>query len=547
MSEFDYVVVGAGTAGCAVAARLAEDPSVSVAVIEAGGRYRRVLDVPLVGLWAWLRRPPGFCWQDWTVPQAALDGRRVWWPAGRLVGGSSAINAMIYCRGSAASYDRWRDGGDPEWSYDELLPYFRRAEDQERGASPAHGVGGPVAVSDGRYISALGRAFVAGCEEIGIPPIDDFNGARAVGAGFFQVTQRRGRRSSAADYLRHTAGGARVSVHLGSRVVRVLMDGGRATGVALANGRTMSRIRARREVILSAGVARSPQLLMLSGIGPADALRRAGVDVLVDNPDVGANLQDHVRVQVVREIAGPRPTRVAGLVRAGVEYLGRRRGLLASNVCDAGAVVRLAESDQVPALRILCQWRAWPHERASFIALEVALIDPRSRGRLSLASNDPDDPITIDPGYLTDARDFERLARGVDLTRAIGASAPCRRAGVGREVQPADGDVAAHIRRHANSAYQAVGTCRLGHDRWAVVDSRLRVTGVAGLRVVDASVMPTTVAGNAQAAVLAIAERAADLIRDAGGDGILHDDVARACQASDVRSAAALAPVIKSA
>ena len=514
MAEFDYLVIGAGAAGCTLAARLAEDASTSVALIEAGGRYRRVLDVPLIGLWAWLRRPATFCWQDWTVPQRALDGRRVWWPAGRIVGGSSAINAMIYSRGPAASYDRWRDGGEPEWSYDALLPWFRRAENQERGSSAHHGIGGPISVSDGRYVSELGRAFVAGCQAVGISPTGDFNGPHPEGAGFLQVTQRNGRRSSATDYLRRADGGARVALHLRSRAVRVVFDGRRAIGVEIMHDKRLQQLRARREVILCAGVVRSPQLLMLSGIGPADQLRGVGIDVLVDNPGVGRNLQDHVRIPVVRHLARTRPTRFAGLLRGGLEYVWTRRGLLASNVCDAAAVVRLDEADTVPALRIVCQWRALPEERTTFVDFEVVLIDPHSRGRLSLVARDPCTAPAIDPAYLTEPRDTARLAEGVDLARAIAGSAPCQSAGVGREVQPGENDLAAHIRRHANTAYHPVGTCRFGRNGDAVVDSRLRVIGVSGLRVVDASVMPTTVAGNAQAAVVAIAERAANLIRN---------------------------------
>jgi choline dehydrogenase len=513
VSTYDYIIVGAGTAGCVVAARLAEDPSVSVALLEAGGPYRRVLDVPLVGLWAWLRRPRSFCWQDWTIAQPALEGRRIWWPAGRMLGGSSSINAMMYNRGAKASYDRWRDGSEIEWSGDALLPYFERGEDQERGPSAHHGVGGPIGVSDGRHISELGRAFVAGCEEAGIPSTDDFNGGRPNGTGFFQVTQRHGRRSSAVDYLNRTAGGARVSVHLKSRVTRVLFEKGRASGVEVSRRPGIERMHARREVIVSAGIVRSPQLLMLSGIGPADGLRRLGIDVVVNSPGVGANVQDHLRIPVVSHLARRRPTRFDRLIRAAFEYLLSRRGLLASNTCDAGAIVLLGGSDEVPALRIVCQWRALPDERDTFVDFEVVLIDPRSKGRLWLTTRDPDGACAIDPGYLTDPWDAERLTKGVELARMIAASPACRKAGVGREIQPGDADMATHIRQRANTAYHAVGTCRLGRDALAVVDPYLQVVGVLGLRVVDASVMPTTVAGNAQAAVLAIAERAADLIR----------------------------------
>jgi choline dehydrogenase len=514
--DADYLIVGAGTAGCAVAARLAEDPAISVAILEAGGPYRRILDVPLVGMWAWTRRPRAYCWTDWTVPQPGLDGRRVWWPAGRIVGGSSAINAMMYSRGARASYDRWSEGtsghGSPEWSYDTLLPYFRRAEDQEHGASPHHGVNGPIAVSDSRHRYDLGRAFVEGCGEAGIAPSDDFNGPRPGGAGFFQVTQRNGRRASARDYLSRTPGGARVAVHVASRATRVILERGRAIGVEAVMDGARRTFRARREVILSAGSVRSPQLLMLSGIGPPDSLRRAGVDVVVEREGVGSNLQDHLRVGVVSRLARSSLSTIPALASAAGEFLLARRGLLTSNVCDAGAIVHV-DGAPVPSLRLVCQWRAAAANGQRAVSLEVVLIDPFSRGTLSLTSRDPDAPMAIDPGYLTDARDLARLERGVALVRKIAATRPCRSAGIGDELEPGEGDVAAHVRRFATSAYHGVGTCRLGTDPDAVVDPWLRVAGVDGLRVVDGSVMPTTVAGNAQAAILAIAERAADLIR----------------------------------
>jgi choline dehydrogenase-like flavoprotein len=521
---FDYIVIGAGSAGCCVAARLAADSGTSVALLEAGGRYRRILDIPLVGLWAWRRRPHRFCWQDWTIPQPALEGRRVWWPAGRIVGGGSAINAMMYSRGHPASFDRWRCHGGPEWSYESLLPYFRRAEDQERGASRDHGTGGPIAVSDGRCLADLTRAFVEGCIEAGVPPAGDFNAAGAEGAGIGQVMQRDGRRAAVVEYLLRTAGGPAVSLHLHARATRLLIEGRRAAGVEYVTGGRTRQLRARREVIVSAGAVRSPHLLMLSGIGPADALRQAGIEVLADLPGVGANLRDHVRIPVIFRWAGRRPTRPSRLAIAAVDYLTRRRGLLTSNVCDAVAVVRLHPADPVPSVRIVCQWRIWPEEAIPHVDFEVVAIDPRSTGRLSVVSRDPLAAPAVDPGYLSDPDDVRTLVSGIARAREIARSPSCRRGGIEEERAPGCAPLDSYVRRTADSAYHAVGTCRMGRDPLAVVDPSLRVHGIDGLRVVDASVMPTTVTGNAQAAVVAIAERAADVIRSSGGSARPDED-----------------------
>jgi choline dehydrogenase-like flavoprotein len=516
---FDYVVVGAGTAGCVVASRLA-GAGARVALLEAGGPYPRLLDVPLLSLWAWLRRPARYCWQDRTEPQAALDGRRVLWSAGRLVGGSSAINAMIYCRGHRACYDRWQplasgQPGTPAWDYEALLPYFRRGEDFEGERSVHHGTGGPIGVSASRHRTALAEAFLRGCEELGIRRVDDFNVGTSDGASYLHVTQRGGRRTSSARYLHPGPDLGPPTAWLGAPVRRIVFERGRATGVEVAACGGHSVIHAAREVILCAGVVRSPQLLMLSGVGPADTLRGLGIGVVADRPGVGDNLQDHVRVPVAHECAGPRPTSPAALVRGGIRYALTGRGLLASNVADAAAIVRLDAAREIPDVRIVCRWRVLPEHPAWVVDFEVVAIDPASRGRVTLISADPMRPPRIDPGYLTAAADADVLQRGVELARAIAATAACRAVGIGVEVLPGAGRTLAHIRRHADTAFHPVGTCRLGGDADAVADPWLRVVGVSGLRVVDASVMPTTVAGNAQAAVLAIAERAADFIRAA--------------------------------
>jgi choline dehydrogenase len=510
------VVVGAGTAGCAVAARLAEDPQVSVALLEAGHAPPRILSIPLVGLWAWLRQPARFCWEDWTVPQPELAGRRIWWPAGRLVGGSSAINAMVYNRGHPLSYRRWDPAGATDWNYESLLPYFRRAEDNERGASTFHGVGGPLGISETRNPYELARAFIAGCQEVGIPATDDFNAAEPNGAGFYQLTQRRGVRTSTADYLSRAPGGPRVTLFLGARAARVLFDKQRAMAVQYQAAGETRVLRAAREVILCAGVVRSPRLLLSSGIGPAPMLRRFGIPVIAESPSVGVGLQDQLRVPVAFVLDRPRPTRFSALLSAGVKYLSSRRGLLASNVCEAAAILPPDPPHSTSSLRIACRWRVLPERSETLVDFEVALLEPQSRGVLGFESGDPFAAPSLDPGYLAEPADREALQHGIELARRIAASASCRAAGVGAEFLPGAIGTLEHLRRHADTAFHPVGTCRFGTDAEAVVDPQLRVRGVDGLRIVDASVLPATVAGNAQAAVLAVAERAADLIRGIG-------------------------------
>ena len=473
---FDYVIVGGGSAGCALAARLAEDADLTVALLEAGGPQRRILEVPLIGLWAWLRWPSRYCWQDWTVPQPALDNRRLFWPAGMCVGGSSSINAMVYNRGHRGSYDRWAGVAGPAWTYDALVPYFRRAEDRERGASPWHGVGGPIGVAESRYRSDLAHAFVAGCLEAGLPATDDFS-VQPEGAGLSQLTQRAGRRSSATAYLDRTPGGPRVAVLTHARVTRLTFDGERVTGVEYTAGRSLVRIGARREVILCAGVVRTPQLLMLSGIGPADSLRRLGIDVVADSPSVGANLQDHVRVPVLRAFSGPNPASPLRLMLAGVEYALARRGLLTSSVCDAAAVLRLDADAGVPQVRIIPHWRATSDQRRTVVDFEVALVDPQSRGRLSLITRDPSAAMAIDPAYLSAPMDGAILTRGIELARTIAETPSCRSAGVGPEILPGSRDVWAHLRAHSATAYHVVGTCRLGSDTGAVATEPFSVDG----------------------------------------------------------------------
>ena len=479
-----------------------------MALLEAGGPYRRILDIPLLGMWAWLRDPERYAWNQYTVEQRGLGGRRVWFPGGRITGGSSAINAMIFTRGHPASYDRW---GVPGWGFQDLLPYHRRAERFEDGGSAYHGSDGPLAVSRARYRYPLADAFLQASFEAGIPLTDDFNGATSQGAGYYGLAQRRGVRSvPGRAYLEIARRSPRFHHETGILVTRLLFDGRRVAGVRCAHNGA-DRVLSAGRVVLSAGAVRSPQLLMLSGIGPADALRRLGVGVVADSASVGSGLQDQLRVPVAFRHDGGPMTRPDRLVVAGLQYAFGRRGLLASNVCDAAAVVSLS-SGEVPDVRVAFRWRVFPETGLPLVDLEVAGLQPESRGRVVLRTADPGDSPEIDPGYLSVQSDAESLRGGIALARRIASMESLRRAGLLEEYAPGSVAVDGHIRQHATSAYHPVGTCRMGADGASVVDTGLCVRGVEGLHVVDASVIPSCVAANAQASVVAVAEKASDLL-----------------------------------
>jgi len=507
--EYDQVVVGAGTAGCIVAARLAEKGQ-RVLLLEAGGPYRRILDIPLIGLWTWLRDPSAYCWNEYTIPQAQLGGRRVWFPGGRITGGGSAINAMIYTRGHPGSYDRWNV---PGWRFEDLLPSHRRAEDYEHGPSGFHGTGGPLAVSSCRNRYALAESFIRGGVEAGLVENEDFNGASSLGVGFYSLTQRRGVRSvPGKSYLqlarRHRGFHHRTGVFVRS----VMVERGRVTGVVSEEGGQSHEYRA-GQVILCAGTVRTPQLLMLSGIGPAEDLRRLGIEVNVDQPSVGTSLQDQVRVPVAFHYEGASLLRPDRMVAAGMQYIVNQSGLLASNVCEAAAVACLS-SGSVPDVRVAFRWRVFPETGIPMVDLEVATLQPQSRGRVMLRSADPRDPPAIDPCYLSQRADREALENGIALARRIATTTAMREAGVAKEYAPGAASLADHVSQHAASAFHPVGTCRMGADDASVVDPQLRVRGIAGLRVVDASVIPSCVSANAQASVIAVAEKASGLLVD---------------------------------
>jgi choline dehydrogenase len=525
---FDYVIAGGGSAGCVLAARLAEDPGCRVLLLEAGARTGARLPPALTSRLFRTRLD----WNDVTLPQERADGRAVYWPSGKLLGGSSALSGGVYLRGNRADYDTWRNSyGCTGWSYRDLLPYFLRAEDNARGAGPYHAAGGPLPVRDPRRRSAPAARFVEAAVGRGAEPNDDFNGERQDGVGFFQVIQRDGRRCSVAEAYLATRP-PNLTVITDALVTGLVIESGRAAGVTYRSGGVQRTVRAGAEVILSAGAVRTPQLLMLSGIGPADHLRAHGIYVIADVPAVGANLSDHPVVPVTWSAPGVKGPWPSSGNRGLARWRLTRRGPLTSNLAEAGGFARsepgLAAPDlqwQVLPVAYRGQGLADPARRA--LTVLVGLVNGTSRGRVRLASADPRHRPLVDPGYLSDVSDLNALAAGVRMARDFGTAAPLAKT-CAAELAPGDGvrtdqELRDFIRRTVVSGHHPAGTCAMGGDgpqragnpasgHDSVVDPWLRVRGVTGLRIVDASVLPTPPRGGLTAPVTALAERAADLI-----------------------------------
>ena len=523
---FDYVIVGAGSAGCVLAARLSEDPSVSVCLLEAGASDKSFLIHVPIGL-AVLVPWPVHNWSFRTTPQPGLGGRRGYQPRGKTLGGSSSINAMVYTRGHRSDYDAWAALGNAGWSYADVLPYFRRAEHNERLADEFHGRNGPLNVADPRSPSGFTELWLASAEREGMKRSVDFNGADQEGVGYYQVTQKNGERWSAARaYLAPNLARPNLSVRTRAHATRIVFEGRRAVGVEYRQGGELCTVRARRETILSAGALQSPQLLMLSGVGDAQALSTLGLPVVANLPAVGRNLRDHVDFVIAyesprKDLIGFMPGDIVNAFRSAMRYRRDRRGIFTSNVAEAGGFLKTSPELAAPDIQlhvcigILENHGRRLHARRGF-STHVCVLRPQSAGTLTLASRDPRAAPLIDPAFYAHPADLETMVKGFRIARAISQS-PLLDPHRGKEMFTAgiasDDEIRAVLRRRSDTIYHPVGTCRMGVDNDAVVDPQLRVRGVSALRVVDASIMPTIVAGNTNAPTIMIGERASDLIR----------------------------------
>jgi choline dehydrogenase len=518
---YDYIIVGAGSAGCTLANRLSEDSQTSVLLLEAGGNDKEQ-KIHIPAAFSQLFKS-AYDWAYYTEEEAGMANRKMYWPRGKVLGGSSSINAMIYIRGHRHDYDSWRDAGNEGWGYADVLPYFKKAENQERGPDEYHGVGGPLNVADMRYLNPLSRAFVEACLETGMPANADFNGAVNEGAGAFQTTQKNGARWSTVNaYLKPALKRPNLTVRPQTLVARVVIENGRAVGVAyLANGK-LETIHANREVLLCGGAINSPQLLMLSGIGPATHLKELGIEVVEDLPGVGENLQDHLAAGAAYH--STQPVSLADAQKPGnlINYLLFKKGPFTSTIAEAGAFIKTDASAPAPDIQyhfaptFFKNHGFEPVEGHGF-TIAPTLLHPTSRGRILLRSSDPSAHALIHANYFSTEEDVQVMLAGLKIAHEIAhtrAFAPY----LGAELEPGtwkrtDSEAIQVLRESSETLYHPAGTCKMGNDEMAVVDAQLRVRGIEGLRVIDASIMPTVIGGNTNAPTIMIAEKAADMIK----------------------------------